>query len=94
MNHEGMKFSLVSSSSLQNACYPCFHQAIIRDNGAPGELRYALSRKRTADPPLSCPGSYATIAATGRLARDSHLCAEIVEKVPFSLSGFYFRQLP
>jgi hypothetical protein len=50
--------------------------------------------KRTADPPLSCPGSYATIAATGRLARDSHLCAEIDEKVPFSLSGFYFRQLP
>jgi hypothetical protein len=26
------------SSSLQNACYPCFHQAIIRDNGARGEF--------------------------------------------------------
>jgi hypothetical protein len=36
-----------------------FHQTIIGDNGARGELRYALSRKRTTDPPLSYPGSYA-----------------------------------
>jgi hypothetical protein len=36
----------------------------LSDNGARGELRYAFSRKRTADPPRSSPGSYATAAAT------------------------------